>query len=661
MDDEPSSPSSGTRVVFRITQAKNYWTEDPAFNKGLIAGKTKEYQWTYNTDVVPVYSARYGTDLTNNTIKIEYFNIEVPETALSYMPVNVGTYKVKFTVPGTDNYEGLQDELTFTITRASNSNFITRPGVDGWAWDNYDRTINLFRGRPESGGDVSFAIVNSRGVIIVPYFKLVDANGEHHGDFSSDVYAPQNVIAQLNELPAGMYTLRVSVATYGNYMAFIDDGTTFTITEATNSWDTTPQIETWSRYEWNPEINTPVAVSRYGTPVVEIRRKLADNVYSDEIYYRAIYNRTTGQFDLLMPNLLNTADAGRYRITVNVAGEAGMYTGLPEVAWEFSIYIQGTPDESNFWEITPSIEHWAASVSTGNVASYNLPVGKPVRGRVYFEFFRLNADMTQGDKVVAGIDSVTISANQDANYLQDFYIPTKPGTYYMYAHAVNGNVEADSLDFGPFTLIISNRENTWEQSVNIASLLYLGEYASWEKPTAKANLWDSTYRYEYYTSTGEFVGTEIPTKPGKYVVRAYADARYSNAISSEMPFEVRLSKNYWEKDTSPTIESWSEELNGTAPSPVGKAAIGGTIFIYLDADTREELPGKPTKAGNYILVARAELGEADGYEVLEAEYEFTIAPAFDPTLVTICTILGALASVLTVVAIIFAVRRNREN
>ena len=86
---------------------------------------------------------------------------------------------------------------------------------------------------------------------------------------------------------------------------------------------------------------------------------------------------------------------------------------------------------------------------------------------------------------------------------------------------------------------------------------------------------------------------------------------------------------------------------------------GTVTYMYVNKKNPDIIfTDKPTAAGEYILIARVEL---EGYETLEARYEFTIESAFDDTFVLIDIILGAIACIFAVVVIIFAIRRYREN
>ena len=216
---------------------------------------------------------------------------------------------------------------------------------------------------------------------------------------------------------------------------------------------------------------------------------------------------------------------------------------------------------------------------------------------------------------------------------------------------------SNSITSGEIKFEIGYRQNTWQKSVSIAPILYLGEYKTWVLPNAIPTL-GAVYAYIYYDENGNELGSQIPMTPGKYSVVAYADAKYCRTLPSEAFFEIVLATNYW--DVAPTIEGWSEEFNSESPAPVGTARFGNEYveFWYENLDTHVISKEKPTTAGNYRLHASVELF---GYESLTATWDFTVEPAFDTTFVRICTALGVVACFLTVIVIIFAIKRNKEN
>ena len=92
----------GGQTTFRIVKATNSWTSAPS-----IAG------WTYgDSPRSPGYTAKYG----NDTVQVAYR----PASGGDYgaqVPTQAGAYQVRFTVPESDHYTGLETEIDLTIQK----------------------------------------------------------------------------------------------------------------------------------------------------------------------------------------------------------------------------------------------------------------------------------------------------------------------------------------------------------------------------------------------------------------------------------------------------------------------------------------------------------------------------------------------------------------
>ncbi|MCH5155388.1 MAG: hypothetical protein J1F69_02175 [Clostridiales bacterium] len=632
-DEQPNyNECRGQTKDFTIAQAENRWTTKPVL---IVDGEREDgpkYTWVYRTKVTYEATALFGD------VIVKFTDTATGDDDYVTIPTEIGTYKATFLVAATGNYKGVAKyELEFTITGVTDRSFSVLPGVTGWAWHNYSRSTNLFVGTPTSGGKVTFKILSQDGSKKIE-FELVNEDGTGAG-----VYVPKDKLDELNDLTAGTYRLILSVGSRDFYTAF-EYEVSFTVVEADNDWTVLPQIANWTYGDYQEEINKPIAESRYGTPTIIITARDSE----DDVYYNGI--------DI---NRLEDALVGWYVMTVSVDGSRGRYKAKEEIVIQFQVFAN---TDQNYWEDVPRIEGWTANIDE----IVNLPSGQPHYGKPYFEFYNaqlVNDEYVRGGPIEDGVDSILIS---NSMYARDFYMPTKPGVYIMLAFAENGVDSKDDLTenhFSGVVFTIRDRVIEWTQNVRIASVLYLGEKNKWAEPTAKTNLTgidkvDITYRY-LDALTRRDLGSQIPTEVGKYIVVARANARYTQYITSEMMFDVMLSKNSWVGDELPTIGSWSEEFNSKSPNPMGEALHGNIFYMYIDkANPDIILTEKPTKAGNYIMIARVEL---DGYETLEARYEFTIEPAYDSTFVVIDIILGLVACVFAVVVIVFAIRRYKEN
>lgn len=633
-------------AVFEVTQAANGWETEPYLYNAT------ENKYVYGTVVQPYAEALHGT------VEYKYYaKTTSGYSPLATVPVNAGDYKVEFIVtePSTGNYAKIEGEIDFTIEKAEVTSYIVSPSASGWIWNGYNRLSNLFTAIPTSGGAVTYSILNSNGTVVIADIRLADALGVHHGDFDKDIYVTAAKAQEIAALDAGRYTLRVDVAEVANYKSFYTT-VNFDITEAENTWIVAPQLVGWAQNNWNAEDYTPMATSRFGEVTIYVRNKI-----NGDVYYERSYNSATGKYEVKI-NQLNLAKAGRLVMTASVAKSPNQYHATNEdgefVDLEGSIEVEIYPvgsSENNVWLTSPGIVGWEANVE----APVNLPYGEPLRGWAYFVFYD-----AEGHEIVAGEDSYLVEKGD--SYYRDFYVPMAPGTYRMEAFAVNedieGNViEADNLHARNITLIISHRKNSFTLEPRIPTLLYLGEKndkTKWVDPTATAALADSTITFTYtLKETGEeYHDLNDITKDGTYTLKAVVEAKYCIDLTFTVDFEVALSQNSW--IDIPVVKDWSEEDGPVEPE--GKPEFGEIVYEYFEkrGDELIALEGKPTREGSYVLRATA---YQEGFTPLVNEFEFTVTPTFDSTLLAVDISLACVLCALTVVVIVFAIRRYKEN
>ena len=758
IQDSINATGTSTTITFVVKPATNNWgpkgsVKEPMFSRN---GEDGIYEWEYGTSNVSVYAPSwYGTYYVSYQKKVgnlwEY---------VSDMPTDAGTYKAIFTVDSGNNWTGLKATIDFTINKAEGSGlgFEKTPGVVAWNWNGYDVSVNLFSATPKSGGLVVFAILNNDN----GKTAVLDDNGSPLEFTLTDGRVSAEVAKLLNKFTANTYILKVTVDDTDNYLGFTYS-TTFAVEEAANRWITTPQIMGWSLSNLQDD-NLPVAEALYGDIAITIMSTVGTTVYYDVIYRfneASLYDSSVAKYVIEETkgyNELNSAPVGRYKMTVIVSGSAGKYKNLDTQYVYVEVYAKGSTTGDNYWITTPKIDDWVA-----DIGKYNDPTAEPARGKPYFVFYEAVWDAEaetwrRGELVDENYYGAELVDKM--KYAHAFWIPTAPGTYLMYSMASNlsegydgDNIEFDENSYYGFE--IRSRQITWQQTVSIASTLYLGDADHWAQPTASTSLDNSVYAddkvtityeyfndkneslgnkiptmvgsyyvvatayarftdkitsrayfkvelsslsweqtvsiasvlylgnianwipamattsldatgdviitYEYFNEKNESLGNKIPTKPGSYYVIATARASYTYTITSRADFEVQLSTNRWKDDTSPTIDNWSEEFNDSSPDPVG--AVEGKEdkkirYRYINRDTGLEYSEKPTAAGNYTMIA---VFEEEGYETLYATYDFVIEPAFDSTLLLICIILESIVIVLAIVVMAFAIRRNRQN
>lgn len=639
---------------FTVKPDENRWTTVPYVT---VAGETQPItSWTYGERVTLHSAALHGD------VKVTYFNGTTPLTA---MPTNAGNYVIKFAVDGTDNYQAIAEtEIAVTIVQKQETGFSGGLGATGWTWDAFNRFTHRFVAVPDSAGAVTFAVLDtSKRVVSVDGTRLEGIELENNDGrlVVSDKWAKL-----LNKLTAGEYTLQVNVAATDNYQAFANDTVTFTVSEATNTWTVTPSVAPWSLNNWNKDDHTPVAESKYGNIHIVITADISGEVFYDNNFY----NEETGEYEIR--NNLSAAPIGWYTMTATVAKAPGMYhngenkdlTG----GMRFQIFVQGSVDERNYWLDGPAISGWTAYLD----GRYNLPVATPARGLVYFEFYTVkpiqndDGSLTVDEKskiTEKTPDAVKVAKESNGRYLQDWYIPTAPGKYYMVARARVTGFEDDNIDtVREFT--IDYRKNMFAAEPRMETLLYLGDKANWQDPTVTPfECVDGEIEFTFYKVTEENpggikVGSSLPTEEGKYFLKVKVTSKFCEDLESEpVYFDVKLSQNSW--TTAPSIKDWSEEFDPN--NPFGEALIGSEniVYEYAFADQPNvKFSQKPTAEGSYIMYATLKM---EGYADLTAEYNFVIEAAYDTDLLLIDISLGLFACALAIAVTVFAIRRYKEN
>ncbi len=598
-------------LSFSVKQAVNKWINggSPSMSKT---------SWNYGSESgSPSAQSAYGNVL------VRYYTVSNSggtETMQLFgdgtvMPVNAGNYAVGFSVAADSagNYSGITEQFVkFAVLKADNRTFSVNPHAVGWTWREYDKSVNLFAAVPATGGKVTFTVLS--GTSAVMGLENIELNKD---GIIAD--ADGTLTKKLSELNAATYVLRVNVGAMPNYNAFTSD-VEFRVTKATNGWLSTPSVATWSEYEWKAANNTPVAASKYGDVRITVKSKADSKVYYDALHKS---DGTVSENE----NKLIEALGGWYVLAAEVA-DGDNYTGLKN-GFEFQVFLSSVDMPANYWVTIPSIESWIAG------SSASVPQGAALRGIEEFTYRRV--ELKDGKYV-------TVEELGEV-------VPSAPGKYIMRAHVSNPARPQDELN-QEVMFEIFYRVNEWKDAPGIQSW-YLGDAPS--KPVASA-LYSSadelTILYKKKGYDDSLAVKELPDEPGEYVMIVTATAKYCEPIKAYIDFSVWLSKNGWL--TAPVIKDWSAEVGPNLPT--GEAIYGEIQYIYKKLDGTV-LSGAPTEEGEYILVARVEV---DGYETLEAEYKFTVTPAFDITLVMLNILLGVIACAFAVVVIIFAVRRYKQ-
>ena len=256
-------PASAT-LDFTISKADNAWAKELSI-KG----------WKYNeTANVPSATAKYGD-------VVYTYSDSKDGTYTSEVPKNAGTYYVKATVAGTENYTGLESVVPFKIAKADTTLAFEKDNIDKI----YDRNV------------ISEPKVNKTGSSNDITFAWFVANGN---DWTLLDNAPSDV---------GAYKVVVSAKEDTNYNgASIEKE--FSISMADNEWTKKLSIKGWT-YGEKPSV--PSATAKYGD-VVYTYSDSKDGTYTSEV----------------------PKNAGTYYVKASVAGTEN-YTVLESAPVAFEI------------------------------------------------------------------------------------------------------------------------------------------------------------------------------------------------------------------------------------------------------------------------------------------------------------------------------------
>ena len=518
---------------FNISKATNTWKEDLS-----ITG------WTYNEKAnTPTAKAQFG-DVTFT------YSSEENGTYTNEIPKNAGTYYVKATVAGTENYTGLESVVSFTIAKADTTLTFEKENID----KTYDKNA------------ISEPMVtkNGSGNDIVFEWYIADGNGWQKLD-----NAPSDV---------GTYKVVASVTEDTNYNgASIEKE--FSISMADNKWTKELSIKDWT---YGETASAPSAAAKYGD-VVYTYSDSKDGTYTSDV----------------------PVNAGTWYVKASVAGTAN-YTGLESAPVSFEIkkadssikFKDGVAFDKVYDTNAVAVteEHVEKTGSTGTVSFiFEKKVNdewKTVESATEVGTYRVTANLvgdnnhtsatskpleftiSKADSAVtittpsldkaydgnavtvpeyttSGSDGkVTIkwqenTGSADSPKWEDLKsAPSSVGTYRVVVElAGNANYKPASatLEF-----VISKATNTWTEELSITGWTYNDKV---NDPVAKAQFGDVTFTYSS-EENGTYTN-EVPKNAGTYYVKATVAGtkNYTSLESAPVAFEIAKAIPAYEKVT----------------------------------------------------------------------------------------------------------------
>ncbi|MDE6294130.1 MAG: hypothetical protein K2L88_05875, partial [Clostridiales bacterium] len=624
---------------FAVIKVSNTWDVTPNMTNWQYAGFSADGNFIVGE---PGYSVdgkavKYGVFTTEpadssalNAVGKNIFT-DIKSVADYLAGLTVGEYWLAAYYEGTENYKELFHTTSFRVSKATNNSWKDdrMPEISDWTYGGYaDR---LFTGGEATFGSTLYTV------------QTVGQDGNYAEAVVGYVRLSYVELAEkLGKLDAGRYNLYVTTNSTDNYAAAKALNIRFAIAKAENVWKgKAPTIEGWV---YGSAANTPSA---------------SDTVYAN--------GGITKEFYLArMVNNVWIADEAKGVIKDITKADAGMYV--------YIVTARASVNYSELKVVVPfEIEKRVNAWKTGKEPTlfYNWLSGeadytfKVPEAEAHSELMRFNLLNMANGAAQNGLDTKTFLTELKKLTSGVFQVRMYIGDDIIYGSESEANKAALAAYAKNYYYLsstceiqIAPRVNSFKNEPRISTILYLGDKNIWAKPTAEATLADSEIVFTYKDAvTGELLGNEIPTMPGRYVLTATATASFSEPIERSVEFRVALSPNSWL--SAPTIAGWQEDNKPNNPTANAHNGSDKVVFTYANVNTPNViLTEKPTAAGEYIMYAVLEM---DGYETLKAEYRFTIAPAFDTQLVTVAIALAVIACLLCGVVLYFAIRRYKEN
>ena len=508
----------------------------------------------------------------------------------------VGDYKVKIDLNGTDYCNGTQVEKEFKIEKATNT-WKDELSIKGWTYGETPKkpTASAQFGNvefsysssengefsstvPTTGGTwyVKAEVVgndNYTGISDVKEFTIKKAIPNYsipqdikatYGQTLKDIKLPEGFSWVDDTQSVGNVGANKFMATYtpsdtNNYEVVNDIEVTVDVTQAINNWTQELSIEGWT-YGEAPK--KPTASAQFGEIKFSYSNKKTRN-YTEEV----------------------PTEAGTWYVKAEVIGNDN-YTGISDVK-EFTIAKAVAPEV-----VLPTN---LSAVQDSLLSTIELPKG--------WTWIKSDEKVTVNNKGYKARLTV-----DDNNY--DY---SKVEGYNAKGHYVERTL----------TVSVSQGENAWKVVPSIKGWTY-GEKAN--APIGSANHGEVIFTYSN-SPTGKFEAT-VPTTAGTWYMKAtvLATDEYTG-LNEIVEFKIEKAINKWTQELS--IEGWTY---GEAPNnPTALAKFGDVEFTYSNSKDGEFSSTTPTEAG--IWYVKAEVIGNDNYTGISDIKEFEIKKAVAPEVI----------------------------
>ena len=597
-----------TQKEFSISQTTNEWTEELS-----ITG------WTYGEQASePTAKAKFGT------VTFSYSDKE-DGTYTDTVPTNAGTWYVKATVTGNQNYTGLEAIKKFTILKANS--FIKFK--DGFSLDKtYDtKAVSVNADNVETTGssaDISFIYEKKTG-----------------DGWETLSGAPANV---------GTYKIVAHVDEDKNYKeASVEKE--FSISKAENIWTSKLSIEDWT---YGEQVKTPTAESKYGTITFTYSDK-ENGTYTDIAPTNAgtwyIKATVEGNENYTSLQAVEKFEISKAASTVEITTESmdkaydGNAVAEPEVnttgshkETTFTWYVKdgdnwekisSAPTDAGIYKVVASVE--ADDNYNGTETQKEFTINQATND--WIQELSISG-WTHGEeaktptaKAKYGEVNFTYSDKKDGPYTNT--IPTNAGTWYVKA-TVTGNQNYTGLEaIKEFTISKANSSIAFkdgfklDKTYDTKAVVVTADAV--ESAGSKGNI---SFSYEKKVGDTWEPLSEAPTGAETYRVTAILekDTNYNSATSQPLEFTIdkaQIKVGFNQSNIDKEYDG-KEVFVGTYQQG-GSHAATKTWYQKLDDGTWKELTNTPKNAGSYKVVLKAEGNE--NYIGAQTEMTFEITKA----------------------------------
>ncbi|MCM1393943.1 MAG: hypothetical protein NC179_03505 [[Eubacterium] siraeum] len=526
-----TATEAGDHIVTFTLNDNVHYKWDGTNDKGLKFdfGDTYEIKWTINKAKVSLPQIVERNFAPNKTFEP---TITVPKdvkgraifTFQSAQYDEAGTYDIELTLRD-DNFvweytahdaesgatidknNSLKATVKFVIAPEQNM-WIVSPRIPSWEWGEYDKNKNAIEGAAMRG-DVKFSI-------------SYDSKGNRMVDGLSDIALVGGVVDEataekIGALNRGDYYLLAKVDESKNYTGIKSTAYKFSIDEATNYWDNTPNIVIWKYEDYNPDINlitaTPHFIADGASVKFSIVTDKTGNVDNDYVIYGLEnLNVVNGVVQGDARELLDKLEGNRtywLRAVVDsgysMVGSQKVYNYSPLITYtEFHIL-----QSDNYWVETPNIHRWVEGEDA------ELPIGSSKWGEPTFKIYRYDTN-SDGDRVKG---EKLYDSKEGLNKLDE----AKPGMHLLEA-AVEGNANYTSLTSSLEFKVFSTNVNFWRKVPNIQSWVVGSAPNAPVATAAFGTVYYSYYDRADYALNGAYAQklSGVPVSAGRYVLLATA-------------------------------------------------------------------------------------------------------------------------------------------